>query len=74
MSIKLSIIGGPVLCDVEMPWIGDCVCLSKPGSLLKTTVSSFETGKLVKSERGTESVGKIGEAMVVEKENKRTNE
>lgn len=42
---QLSIIDGPVSCEVEMPGTGGFVCSTKPGSLLVlTTVLSFESG------------------------------
>ena len=75
-SIQLSIIVSPLFCEVEMPWIEDCACLSKSGSSLElTTVLSSETGsswKSVRLEREKGSAGKRGEAMDVEKESKRT--
>lgn len=70
MSSQLSIIGGPVSCEVEMPGRGGCVCSTKPGSLLEvTTVSSFENGsswKLVNSGSEAESTGRRWEAIVVD--------
>lgn len=68
MSSLLSIIGGSVSSDVEMPGRG-CVCSTKPGLLLElTTVPPFVTGsswKSVKSGSEAESTDRRGEAVVV---------
>lgn len=45
VSSGLSVIGGPVFYEVEMPRGGGIVCSTRPGSLLELTiVSGFETG------------------------------
>lgn len=73
VSSELSVIGGPVPCEMETPGVGGWVCSTKPGSLLELTpILTFETGsswKLVKSEMEAESSNdRSGEPMAVERD------